>query len=241
MKSTNKSERTSPFMKIVIVIFAAILVITLMLPSLSALFAPKNEGKAAQQSEETSQTAEAEPKAPESAQDVDKIFQPAADALKKKLDDKPDNVALLNDLSGLYFNWGVQLMPYAKDDATLGHMQQVFLSANEHYDKLLSISPSDSVTIDKNLALFYAGKKEEALKGLQDLTKKSPDFAPAWANLGMVYEAENQTDDAKRAYKKALEVNKDEQSQVKLYAESRLAALDKQSETSSSAEATGTK
>lgn len=241
VKSTNKSERTTPFMKVVIVVFAAILVITLMLPSLSALFAPAKEESAQKQSEETSQSAEAENQTPQSAQDVDNVFRPAADALKKRLEEKPDNVALLNDLSSLYFNWGIQLMPFAKDQATLGHMQQVFSTAAETYDKLLGISPSDTVTVDKNLSLFYAGKSDEALKGLEELTKKSPDFASAWANLGMVYETEGRADDAKSAYKKAIEVNKEDNSRVKLYAESRLEALEKSNETSASANTTSTK
>ena len=57
----------------------------------------------------------------------------------------------------------------------------------------------------------------------------------------MVYETEGRADDAKSAYKKAIEVNKEDNSRVKLYAESRLEALDKSNETSASANTTSTK
>ncbi|MDO5044054.1 MAG: tetratricopeptide repeat protein [Coriobacteriia bacterium] len=238
---TNKSDRTSPFMKVVIAIFAFILVITMMLPSLSAFFSgDKSQGGQVEQSQTDGSNPDDD--SPNDARDVDALFTPAIDALNKRLEKDPENVAMLNDLAQAYYNWGVQLLPYSEEsEANKNHMESIFAKATEAYDKILVLSPSDSVEIDRALSLFYAGKTEEAINDVKAITERSPEYGPAWANLGMLYEADKKVDEARDAYTKALEVVDEEESpMIKPYIEGRLEVLNLMDESKAASDSSET-
>lgn len=207
-------------MKAVVVIFAVILVFTLMLPSLSALVSKKD------QEQQADQPKQEQTEGPKSAEDVNNIYQPAVDSLERRLQQNPDNVAILNDLARAYFDWGVRLSFFATDEATLQKRSEVFVKSVEAYDKLLAISPSNTTVVDRSLALYYSGDVTGAINALEEFTQKTTDFAPAWANLGMYYQTLGMNDKAKEAYQKAADLDADGSLGIKSYAEQRINEID---------------
>lgn len=208
-------------MKVVVVVFAVILVLMLMLPSLSAIVGNKGAEKQAQQ-----QAQQEQPQGPQSAADLDKLYQPAIDSLNKRLESDPKNVAMLNDLANAYFDWGMRLSFFSTEKDVQTHQQDIFKKAIEAYDKVLAESPSNSVTVDRAIAVFYSGQPTQAISDLEAFTQKTPDFAPAWANLGNFYLALGDVDKAKADLQKAIDLDKDGSQGVKQFAESRIQAID---------------
>ena len=84
-----------------------------------------------------------------------------------------------------------------------------------------------SALVDRAICVFYTGDHASAIAALEDLTQNvDPGFAPAWANLGMFYENDGRTDDARQAYETAIEAAGDADAYgVRDYAQDRLDAL----------------
>ena len=137
--------------------------------------------------------------------------------------DSSNPVALLNLANG-YFDWGDAAQSVAKTDDERQHARDLFTKAIDLYDQYLKDSPnSNSVIVDRAISIFYAGDHKKAIAALEDFTAGNDSFAQAWANLGMFYETDGQTDKAKAAYQKAVDTATD--SNVKAYAQEHLAAL----------------
>lgn len=211
----DKNHMSTP-MKAVIVVFAIILVATLMLPSLAALVSSRT-----QESQQT--RAQSEQQSIQSGEDVDNYYGVTVQSLEERLRSDPDNLAVQNDLAGAYFNWALHRSYYAKDDADQKKVSELFEHAVTAYDKVLAKSPSQSVEVDRAVALYHSGKASEAIKNLEALLEKDANYAPAWANLAMFYEGSDK-DKAREAYNKALEVSGDNQ-QIKSFVETRLSLL----------------
>ena len=71
---------------------------------------------------------------------------------------------------------------------------------------------------------------------MKDLTASAPDYGPAWANLGMLYEASGDNDSAKAAYAKAQQTDPDDEYGAKSYATQRLQSMESAQNSSSSAD-----
>lgn len=137
--------------------------------------------------------------------------------------DSSNPVALLNLANG-YFDWGDAAQSVAKTDDERQHARDLFNKAIDLYDQYLQDNPnSNSVIVDRAIAIFYAGDHKKAIAELEKFTASNDSFAQAWANLGMFYEADGQTDKAKTAYQKAVDTATD--SNVKAYAQEHLGAL----------------
>ena len=137
--------------------------------------------------------------------------------------DSSNPVALLNLANG-YFDWGVAAMQVSKTDDDSTHVNDLFGKAIDLYDQYLQNNPdSNSVIVDRAIAIFYTGDHKKAISELEQFTASNDSFAQAWANLGMFYETDGQTDNAKAAYQKAVDTATD--SSVKAYAQEHLDAL----------------
>lgn len=137
--------------------------------------------------------------------------------------DSSNPVALLNLANG-YFDWGDAAQSVAKTDDEKQHARDLFNKAIGLYDQYLDANPnSNSVIVDRAIAIFYAGDHKKAIAQLEEFTAGNDSFAQAWANLGMFYQTDGQTDKAKAAYQKAVDTATD--SNVKAYAQENLEAL----------------
>jgi len=94
------------------------------------------------------------------------------------------------------------------------------------------------VKVDCALCQLYGGDTSGALAALQKITTDTPDYGPAWANLGLVYEMSGDTDSAVSAYEKAEATDADNEYGAKSYATQRIAAIKSSSTTSGSGSST---
>ena len=79
--------------------------------------------------------------------------------------------------------------------------------------------------MDRALCQLYEGDTSGATSALEQLTADSPDYGPAWANLGLAYEVSGDTAKAKEAYQKAEEADPDDTYGSYSFAQQRLAQI----------------
>lgn len=219
----DKNNMSTP-MKVVIIVFAFILVATLMLPSLAALVSSNSS------QEQQPQNQQAEQQSIKSPEDVDNYYSATVQSLEDRLNKDPKNLAILNDLASAYFNWALHRSYFIEGDLAMSStadaqkVHELFAKAVAAYDRVLAQSPSQSVEVDRAIALYHSGQTNEAIKSLENLLSADESYAPAWANLAMFYEDDNK-EKAREAYQKALETSGDNQ-HIKNFVETRLSMLD---------------
>lgn len=127
-----------------------------------------------------------------------------------------------------YFDQGMSALMGAEDEDDAQAAAMLFNTAVGYYDTYLASNSSDAAEVDRAICVYYSGKHEDAIADLEAFVKKNDVFAPAWANLGMFYEAHGDTDQAKGAYQKAIDLAADEDTyNVKDFAQEHLDALNK--------------
>lgn len=237
-------ERKAKLKKIAIGAFAVIMAIAMMVPSCAGIVsASRNNAQPAPEATtdeatsdttETSNTEESADATEESTDDVnsatsvaavDKSYAAELASLEEKLVADDKNLAALLNLGKLYMSWGYSASMYASSDEDQAHVTELFDTAIDYYDRYLKLHDSNAVKVDKALCQLYGGDTEAATASLKKLTTDMPDYGPAWANLGMVYEMQYQMDDAKAAYEKAIEVDAEDEEGAKSFASRRLAVI----------------
>ena len=260
-KAEKARERKKKFTAVAVGIFAVIMALSMTLPSLSYIFGNNDqtaaeEESAEQTSEETSEETEDtsdEQEDTAEATDMDKVdsnYHASIDPLEAKLKESPDDLATLLNLGNGYMSWAGSASAYASDDEGRAHVEELYTKAIEYFDKYLELNDSNAVKINRAMCQLYSGDVDGGTKALKKLSKDSPDYGPVWQYLGIVYEYyQGDTDAAKKAYKKAVEADADDEYGSKSYANQRLAAIaaqenggdltEEQTDTSSSTESTG--
>ena len=267
-KKNGKKDGLGTGAKAVIVLFAVLMALSLMLPSLAAVFSSlagdssSDSGQASseQSSDSSSSDSSSDSESASSSEDqsssdssstnsnvaqADEKYGALVDELKGRYDSDPQNLATLLNLGKDYMTWGVYARYYGSTDADTSHANELLSNAVKYYDEYLALHDSNAVRVDRALCAFYSEDQDSALQQLEDLTSQAPDYGPAWANLGMLYEAKGDSDSARSAYAKAQETDPDDEYGAKSYATQRLNSLDSASSQSSdgsgdSANSTGT-
>lgn len=223
----------------IVIAFAILMALSMMLPSFSAIFANRNAQKAAEQeqdqssSDDSSSDSGSQPDTGTVA-GVDAEYQPLTSDLEAKLADDPQDLATLLGLGNDYMNWGYQVARLASGDDDAAHASDLLAKAEGYYDQYLALNDSPMVRTNRALCQFYSGDTEGATAALQQLTQNDPDFGPAWANLGLMYEVSGDADAAKNAYGKAEDADPDDEYGAKTFASTRLASMQAQEGASSS-------
>lgn len=247
-----RSARRKKLTAIGVGIFAVLMALSMMLPSLSTIFM-RNEANTSTQSDssdtssQTSDSTESSDSSTNSSDTgvsaVDTKYQALVDTLTQKLSANANDLATLLNLGNNYMNWAYAASAYATDDSGTSHVNELYAQAIDYYNKYLALNDSDAVKVNIALCTFYSGDSSGATDQLLKLTESSPNYGPAWANLGLTYEAQGDSDKARAAYAKAEEMDPQDEYGAKSYAEQRIAAMDaaaSSSSSSSSATATGT-
>lgn len=160
--------------------------------------------------------------------EIDAQYGTAANKLHTQYESDPSNPTALLNLANGYFDWGVAAINHATTDEETDHARSLLSDAVGYYDTYLESNPeAKAAMVDRAICVFYTGDHAKAITQLEDLTQNlDSTFAPAWANLGMFYESDGRTDDAKQAYQTAIDAAGDDDAyNVKDYAQSRLNAL----------------
>jgi len=216
----------------VIVFFAILMVVSMLLPSFAQVFSSNSqERQAEEQTEAPSYGSDEEVSSSTSMTSVDGVFSAYADeisSLEDKLSGDPDNLAYLLNLGQAYMGAAYQASNYASTDQDATRISEAFDTAIGYFDQYLALQDSAAVKVDT------AG----AVSALEQVTTESPDYGPAWANLGLAYEVTGDTSKAKAAYKQAEEADPDDTYGSYTFAEQRLSQL-AQSDAQAAQEAVG--
>lgn len=210
-KKTRRPGELSRFQKGVIILFIAVFALSTLAGAFASMV---------QTNQSNSQ------KTITSVADLDETYQPLVDNLEEKVAADASDKDSLKALGGYYSQWGIYVRTLGTTDEDTSHANDLFEKAIAAYDSYLELEDSDEVRVSRALAQYYEGRTSEAQSALEELTEKSPDYAPAWANLGLIYEATSATEEAKAAYQKAIETDSDDEAGAKSYAEKRLSAIE---------------
>lgn len=230
--------------KVVIVVFAVIMALAMMLPSFASVIASNNQEAAEQQSQNSTANSNASSSSnengssddsaddsaatdgvPENLQSLAKQYYGRNQELQSKLDDDPNNLAALLNLAQNYMNWGYQARSQSSTDEETAYSKGLLDQAIGYFDRYLALNHSNSAKVDRALCQYYEGDTDAALAALQQITTDAPDFAPAWANLGLLYENSGETDQAKDAYQKAADADPNDEYGAKTFANQRLVQI----------------
>lgn len=164
---------------------------------------------------------------PVTIETIDEQYQPVVSDLEAKLSSNAEDKDTLLALGSHHLRWGVSVRILATVDAETLHANELLEKAIGYFDRYLELEDSADVRVDRALCEYYTGDLSAARASLEELTESAPDHAPAWANLGMVYESQGETDKALAAYEQAVSLDPDDEAGAKGFAEERISALQK--------------
>ncbi len=225
-------NHTSLFMKVVIIFFAVVLVVSLCLPFFSGC-AQRSGTAPVDEAQDTNPNASS---ASNTVSGVEAQYSSLISSLTQKLDDNPDSLAYLANLGNAYMNSALA-MAAASDAASFAEkVEASYASAVGYYDRYLEAASKDSssadqesintVTLKRALCQFNMGEEETAIQEVEDLLNAQPDYAMGWYELGTLYEQQGNSEEARAAYNKAVEADGEEGSAASLNAQFRLMILD---------------
>lgn len=156
--------------------------------------------------------------------------QSTVDALKALAASQPTSYTAQVNVANAYFDWAQELSQPQAGQSQLTTAAMVAASttwsqARAAYDQAAKLGKKfdPSVQTDRSISTFYSNDATAAIKLAREVTVKQPSFAPAWLNLGLYYDATNNTVLAVAAYSKYLVL--DPKGKAVTYATSRLKAL----------------
>ena len=211
-KPKRKPGELSTFQKVVIILFVVVFALSTLAGALASVF----------QSQHASQTVEY------NVEYVDEQYEPLIADLEAKVAEDPDDMESVLSLANDYSSWGTSVMMLATTDEESTHADDLLEKAMGYYDQYLASDDpenADAARVSRAMCLNYQGDTSAAIEELEGVTQDSPDFAPAWADLGMLYETSGETEDAVAAYEKAIELDPDDEQGVKSVVEERLNSL----------------
>lgn len=253
--------KLSPAAKVVIVIFAVLMALAMMLPSLASVIASNNQAASQQEAQESSSSDDGGSDSsgtddssssqddsddasldgvPDDLQSAAQSYAGTVAKLEAKLDDDPNNLATLINLANDYMNWGYSSLQSSSTDEDTSYSNGLLQKAIDYFDRYLELNDSNTAKVDRALCQYYRGDTSTATAALEQITQDAPDFGPGWANLGMVYEQAGDTDKAIEAYQKAVDADANNEYGAKSFANQRLVALNKSSSSSSSSTSSDT-
>lgn len=231
MGTDEQSERTvnpasrRPLVLVAVVLVSIIMVGSILLPSLSAIVSGM---KASSSSADGSDVASSDSAAATTSSYMDQLdsrYSATASSLESKLEANPDDAASLINLANTYLTWGDMARNYASTDDERAHVTDLLQKAEGYYDTYLASNDANAAHVNRALCQYYLGDTDGAIAALEQFCAGAADYAPAWANLGMIYEDAGETDKATDAYNKALEVDPDDTCGMKSFVTSKLQSI----------------
>lgn len=220
-------NNTSLFMKIVIIIFAVILVLSLCLPFFSSCSAmPSTTQDDSAQSDSSTEAS--------TVAEIQAQYASLIESLEGKLADDPDNLTHLASLGNNYMDEGVDMKSASDAADNEETIAEVFSKAVGYYDDYLEAAAAgdadadsvSAVTVDRAVCLFYSGEEDQAIADLSSFLEETDDYVMGWYNLGAFYSQQGDNDQAKEAFNKVIELDPDNESGIVSYAQLQLAIIE---------------
>lgn len=210
-------SQTSLIAKIIIILFGLVLIIGLAGPSFMGLVGLQgctatNTGGG------------------DSASTLDTIasrYRPVAESWEGILASDPTSATALVTLGNLHFDWANEVRQAAQTQGLpAGSDTSIVEIAISYYERALGAGASTpEVRTDLAIAYYYANQPDKAASTIEGVTAEFPDFAPAFFNGGIFYEAMGRTDDAIASFQRYLELDTEGASGNPDYAQERITAL----------------
>lgn len=211
-KASKKQQRRpgelSRFQKVVIIAFVVIFSLSTLAGALASVFQSSQ-----QQSVEYN------------VDYVNSQYEGLVSDLEQTLESNPDDTSALLQVARYCTSWGTSVDMLAQDDDERAHAEELLQRAIGYYDRYLELDSTAEASTERALCLYYLDDIDTALADMQTVTQTWPDYAPAWADLGLLYEVQGLTGDAITAYQTAIEKDPDDAQGSKSYAEGRLESL----------------
>ena len=212
-----KKARKEAFQKVVVVVFAVLMALSILLPSLASIFG---------RSQDQGQTIE-------NMADIDEMYQPIVQGLEDELKGDEKNAQKLSDLARYYLEWASYASYFSTTEDDTAHVLDLYDQALAYMDRALEIEDEPSMHVDRIMAQFYrdstAGEDDPvgtAIAALEPyLQEGGAEYAPGWLRLGSLYTYAGYNEKAEAAFTKAAELDPDDELGVKTSAEEQIAAL----------------
>lgn len=231
-RHTVKPSSRRPFVLVAVILVSIIMVGSILLPSLSAIVSGMQASSGSSDTAQTSSADTEEAATTNSYMDqLDSRYSATASSLESKLESSPDDAATLINLANTYLTWGDMARNYASSDDDEAHVTDLLQKAEGYYDRYLEGNDANAAHVNRALCQYYLGDTEGAIAALEQFCAGVADYAPAWANLGMMYDDAGDTDKATDAYNKALEVDPDDTCGMKSFVTSKLQSITSSAET----------
>ena len=212
-------NNTPGWMKVVIVAFAVILVVSMCLPFFSSC--SFNSGNASQQAEESDQQADSAANTTTVAA-VKQKYSGIITSQEQKLADNPANTTAMASLGNNYMDMANAMRVASDYEGNEAQVEEAFATAADYYGQYLAKETSQAVSVDHAVCLFYGGKADEGLAELTAYVEgDGADYAQAWFNLGVMHYTGETPDYAAavEAFNKAAELDSDGSAGVSVYAQ----------------------
>ncbi len=215
-----------PLVLVAVILVSIIMVGSILLPSLSAIVSGMQASSSSTDGSQSSSSDSSEAATTSSYMDeLDSRYSSTVSSLESKLADNPDDAATLINLANNYLTWGDMARNYASTDDEQAHVTDLLQKAEGYYDEYLAGNDANAAHVNRALCQYYLGDTDGAIAALEQFCAGTADYAPAWANLGMIYEDAGETDKATDAYNKALEVDPDDTCGMKSFVTSKLQSI----------------
>lgn len=221
---TVKPSSRRPLVLVAVILVSIIMVGSILLPSLSAIVSGM-QASSSSSSTDAAQTSETAATTNSYMDQLDSRYQSTADSLEAKLESNPNDAAALINLANTYLTWGDMAKNYASTDEENAHVTDLLQKAEGYYDTYLESNDAAAAHVNRALCRYYLGDSAGAISALEKFVAATPDYAPAWANLGMIYQETGDTNKAEDAYNKALEVDPNDENGMKSYVTSQLQSI----------------
>ena len=221
---TVKPSSRRPLVLVAVILVSIIMVGSILLPSLSAIVSGM-QASSSSSSTDAAQTSETAATTNSYMDQLDSRYQSTADSLEAKLESSPNDAAALINLANTYLTWGDMAKNYASTDEENAHVTDLLQKAEGYYDTYLESNDAAAAHVNRALCRYYLGDSAGAISALEKFVAATPDYAPAWANLGMIYQETGDTNKAEDAYNKALEVDPNDENGMKSYVTSQLQSI----------------
>lgn len=211
--------------EIAVAVFAVIIGVSMMLPSLAYIFTghgPSGQGSNSSQSSDSTNSSESagddggstdsgntdssNEGAKNDIASIDDRYHKTISSLEDKLASATDDTSKLPTLLGLgddYLQWALAASRQASDDAGKAHVSELYGKAIDYYRQYLAINDSGAVKVKISQCQLYSGDTDAAVQTLEALTQASPDYGPAWVYLGVTYAQKGDNTKAINALKRA--------------------------------------
>ncbi len=207
VSAKKKADSKKIIMRVLAIVASLLLIFAFAFPSLATLITTTGGSSTNTSSSTTSSSSSSSSTA--TTMDYDSMLQSTVNNELAAISASPNDSSAYEQLANQYFDWA----SYVEDGTIESQytVAELFAKAQEYYKKCLDnnaiyhdLTDYNAVTVDYAITLFYLGDTEGAIATLEAFNLVTGDFPYSWANLGLFYQNEGNTDRARECYQKAL-------------------------------------